>query len=46
MARAGGILLHHKDYLYMICGEIKPGIRTPKLQFILSKKKNNFKISI
>lgn len=31
MARAGGILLHHKNYLYMICGEIKPGIRTPKI---------------
>lgn len=31
MARAGGILLYHNDCLYMICGEIKPGIRTPEI---------------
>lgn len=31
MARAGGILLYHKNRLYMICGEIKPGIRSPEI---------------
>lgn len=31
MARAGGILLQHQHCLYMVCGEIKPGIRTPKI---------------
>lgn len=38
MARAGGILLHHEDCLYMICGEIKPGIRTPKITVYPLKK--------
>lgn len=27
MSKAGGILLVHDDCLYMVCGEIKPGIR-------------------
>ena len=31
LARAGGILLEHDGYLYIICGEIKPGIRTPQI---------------
>ena len=31
LARAGGILLEHDGYLYMRCGEIKPGIRTPQI---------------
>ena len=31
LARAGGILLEHEGLLYMICGEIKPGIRTPQI---------------
>ena len=31
LARAGGILLEHDGYLYVICGEIKPGIRTPQI---------------
>lgn len=26
--RAGGVLLHHKGYFYMVGGELKPGIRT------------------
>lgn len=38
MARAGGILLHREGYLYMICGEIKPGIRTPKITVYPLKK--------
>ena len=29
--RAGGILLHHHDWLYMVCGELKPGIRTDEI---------------
>lgn len=31
MARAGGILLYRNNCLYMICGEIKPGVRTPQI---------------
>lgn len=31
MAKAGGILLRKGNTLYMICGEIKPGIRTPEI---------------
>ena len=31
LARAGGILLEHEGLLYMICGETKPGIRTPQI---------------
>lgn len=31
MARAGGVILLHKNHLYMICGEIKPGVRTPNI---------------
>lgn len=31
MARAGGILLYHNGCLYMVCGEIKPGVRTPEI---------------
>lgn len=31
MARAGGILLCKDGQLYMVCGEIKPGIRTPQI---------------
>ena len=31
LARAGGILLEHEGLLYMICGETKPGIRTPRI---------------
>jgi len=31
MARAGGILLHHNHTLYMICGELKPGIRSAQI---------------
>ena len=34
MARAGGILLLHESSLYMICGEIKPGIRTPQITVV------------
>ena len=34
MARAGGILLLHEGFLYMICGEIKPGIRTPQITVV------------
>lgn len=34
LARAGGILLEHEGNLYMICGEIKPGIRTPQVTVI------------
>lgn len=30
--RAGGILLHHEGQLLLICGEIKPGIRTAALK--------------
>ncbi len=29
MARAGGILVRRNDSLIMVCGELKPGIRTP-----------------
>ena len=28
MSKAGGILFEHEGFLYMVCGEIKPGIRT------------------
>lgn len=38
MARAGGILLLHHHCLYMVCGEIKPGIRTPKITIYPLKK--------
>lgn len=38
MARAGGILLQHHDFLYMVCGEIKPGIRTPQITTYPLKK--------
>lgn len=38
MARAGGILLYREGCLYMICGEIKPGIRTPKITVYPLKK--------
>lgn len=31
MARAGGILLEHDHLLYMVCGELKPGIRSPQI---------------
>lgn len=34
LARAGGILLEHDNALYMICGEIKPGIRSPQITLI------------
>ena len=34
LARAGGILLEHDGYLYIICGEIKPGIRTPQIMVL------------
>ncbi|HJA86104.1 MAG TPA: cyclically-permuted mutarotase family protein [Candidatus Bacteroides avicola] len=37
LARAGGILLEYQDRLYMICGEIKPGIRTPQITVIPRK---------
>lgn len=41
--KAGGSLLHHDGSLYMVCGEIKPGIRTNEivkkdLKELLSKK--------
>lgn len=29
--KAGGVLLTHNDSLYMVCGEIKPGIRTGEI---------------
>lgn len=31
MARAGGILLEHDRVLYMVCGELKPGVRSPQI---------------
>lgn len=31
MARAGGVLLLHQGILYMVCGEVKPGIRSSKI---------------
>lgn len=31
MARAGGVLLYRNNCLYMVCGEIKPGIRTTQI---------------
>lgn len=31
MARAGGILLEQDGTLYMICGEVKPGVRTAQI---------------
>ena len=31
MARAGGILLHKENTLYMVCGETKPGIRSNRI---------------
>ena len=34
LARAGGILLEHDGYLYIICGETKPGIRTPQITVV------------
>ena len=34
LARAGGILLEHDRYLYIICGETKPGIRTPQITVV------------
>ena len=38
MARAGGVLLYHHSYLYMVCGEVKPGIRTSKIMVYPFKK--------
>lgn len=29
--KAGGCLLHHNDSVYMVCGEVKPGIRTNEI---------------
>lgn len=34
MAKAGGILLRKGDTLYMVCGEIKPGIRTAEISVL------------
>lgn len=34
MAKAGGVLLQNKNKLYMVCGEIKPGIRTSEIPII------------
>lgn len=34
MAKAGGVLLHKENILYMVCGEIKPGIRTSEIAII------------
>lgn len=31
MARAGGVLLVHDNILYMVCGELKPGIRSSSI---------------
>lgn len=31
MARAGGVLLYRDGCLYMVCGEAKPGIRSPQI---------------
>lgn len=31
MNRAGGALLHHNGTLIMVCGELKPGIRSPQV---------------
>lgn len=36
--KAGGCLLHHKDNLYMVCGETKPGIRTNQIVKMSIKK--------
>lgn len=42
MARAGGILLRHHNCLYMVCGEIKPGIRSPKITIYPLQKNSIF----
>lgn len=34
MAKAGGVLLQNRNNLYMVCGEIKPGIRTPEIPIV------------
>lgn len=34
MAKAGGVLLRKGNTLYMVCGEIKPGIRTSEIPVI------------
>lgn len=31
MGKAGGVLLHREGRLWMVCGEVKPGIRTPQI---------------
>lgn len=31
LAKAGGILLSRGNYYYMVCGETKPGVRTPRI---------------
>lgn len=31
MNRAGGVLLHAGDRLYMVCGEVKPGVRSSRV---------------
>lgn len=31
MARAGGVLVGYEGYLIMVCGEIKPGVRTSQV---------------
>lgn len=31
MSKAGGVLLENDGLLYMVCGELKPGIRTDKI---------------
>lgn len=31
MDKAGGLLVQHEEKAYMVCGETKPGIRTPEI---------------
>lgn len=45
MDRAGGALLHFGDRLFMICGEVKPGIRSSQIgAFVLSENEGNIQV--
>lgn len=52
MARAGGVLLYHNECLYMVCGEIKPGIRSSKIiifplsKIAIKQQQNSRKIAL
>lgn len=45
MNRAGGALLHRGDRFFMVCGEVKPGIRSSQIgAFVLNENKGNIQV--